>query len=221
MTLDPYARIARTLDGPLRAQRLSLYIALGDSFTAGSGCSPGQGWPDRLTRRMRARSPELELRNLAVHGATSATVLEQLPQALDLEPDLVTVVCGGNDVLRTTRPDPEAYTRNLDAIARRILQSNRGARVVTATAPERWDFLAVGPRTRARIERGIAHINAATRLIASHYGLACLDVAGHAGLRDPANFARDGLHPSPLGHARAADAFFELIEARFGRGGRA
>jgi len=47
------------------------YVALGDSFTAGTGCDPGLGWADRLAR---ALPDGAVYRNLAKHGATSADV---------------------------------------------------------------------------------------------------------------------------------------------------
>ena len=104
---------------PDHARQLSLYVALGDSFTAGTGCPPGEAWPDRLASgAARAQPVGLAFRNLAVEGATSAQVLEQLPEALELEPDLVTVVCGANDVLRHHPPRP----RRLRPAARRDLR---------------------------------------------------------------------------------------------------
>ena len=78
------------------------------------GCAPGEAWPELLAGGDAAGNPELELRNLAVEGATSAEVPSSSPEALELEPDLVTVVCGANDVLRTTRPDPERYANRLE-----------------------------------------------------------------------------------------------------------
>src|ERR687891_135794 len=101
MTRDPMAQIAEELSPKACGERLSLYVALGDSFTAGTGCPPGDAWPERLVANLRSESPSLELRNLAVEGATSTEVLDQLPAALGLEPDLVTLVCGANDVLRS------------------------------------------------------------------------------------------------------------------------
>lgn len=214
--LDPTARIAAELSPQERGRTLSLYAALGDSFTAGSGCAPGQAWPDLLGDCLRATSPALELRNLAVHGATSAEVVEQLPEALELEPDLVTVVFGANDVLTTTRPDASAYARRLEKILAALQQANPVVRPVTATSPERWDFLELGPRTSARIARGISAINCATREVSAAHGVACLEVVGHPGLSEPENFSDDGLHPSPLGHRRASRAFAELVGESFG-----
>ena len=218
MTTDPEAQIARTL-APGRAAEiraeLRLYVAIGDSFTAGTGCAHGEAWPDRLAAKLRRRHRRLALRNLASHGATSAAVLDQLPEALQLEPDLVTVVCGPNDVLRSTRPDHEGYARRLTTIFVRLRDANPDVRIATATAPDRWDFLELGPRTRARVESGIERLNAATRSVAARHGVACLDVAAHPGLHDPENFAADGLHPSPLGHARAAAGFSFLLRNHF------
>jgi lysophospholipase L1-like esterase len=220
MTRDPFAQIARVIGSQLgpeaRREQLSLYVALGDSFTAGTGCGPGEAWPERLAAGLRAHNPHLLLRNLAVEGATSDEVLAQLPEALELEPDLVTVVCGANDVLRSTRPDPAAYARRLASIFGRLQGANPAVRVVTATSPERWDFLSLGPRTRDRVERGVTRLNRATRGVAEAYSVPCLEVAGHPGLGDGANFCTDGLHPSALGHARAARGFAALLRERYG-----
>ena len=210
--VDPYARIARALlgfDEPER--RIRSYAALGDSFTAGTGCAPGEPWADRLAAHLAERAPEFVYTNLAAEGATSADVLEQVGPALQAEPDLVTVVCGANDVLFSVRPEPQLYARRLAAIFRRLLSPLPGLRIVTATAPERWDFIDLGPRTRARLEGGIVRVNAATRQVARTYDVPCLEVAGHPGLSDAQNFIADGLHPSPLGHRHAAAAFARLL----------
>ena len=119
----------------------------------------------RAARGRAARAqPALELRNLAVDGATSDEVLEQLPEAIELEPDLVTVVCGANDVLRSTRPDAERYARRLALIFGRL----RGA--CPGVAHRDGDLArALGlPRARpadarAGWRRGIAALNAMTR----------------------------------------------------------
>lgn len=214
--LDPVARMAAELSPEVRRESLSLFVAMGDSFTAGTGCRPGEAWPERLAAGLRAASPQMELRNLAVHGATSARVMEQLPEAIELEPDLVSVVCGTNDVLGSTRPDVAAYARRLDAMFFRLARANPVVRLVTATAPERWDFLGLGPRTSARVARAVEELNRATRAVAAAHGVACLDVAGHPGLSEPENFSADGLHPSALGHRRAADGFARLLRDAFG-----
>lgn len=217
---DPFALISGVLASELmpevRARQLSCYVAIGDSFTAGTGAPAGDAWADRLAAALRARNPGLAYRNLASDGATSADAVAQARLAVELEPDLVTVICGANDVLRSVRPDPLGAGRRLAGIFGRLRAAVPGVRMVTATAPDRWDFLPLGRRTRARVEEGIARLNRVTRRVADAYGVALLDVAGHPGLGEPENFCADGLHPSALGHARAARAIAALVRERYG-----
>jgi len=218
MTEDPFVTIARALHEhgtPERPRRVSCYVALGDSFTAGTGSPAGSGWTDRIAKALRARHPGFVYRNLAVDGATSADVVGQLGQGLQLEPDLVTVICGANDVLRSTRPNAAAYRRRLTTIFQRLQDAGPRVIVVTATSPEGWDFVPLGPRTRARVENGMRRFNDVTRAVAEAHRVPCLDVADHPGLRDRDNFASDGLHPSIRGHARAAGAFAALLRDGF------
>ncbi len=212
---EPPARTRWRADGAIGS-----YAALGDSFTAGTGCGPGECWADRLATRLAAGCPGFEYRNLAVEGATSEQVLDQLPPALGFAPDLATIVCGANDVLFSVRPDVEAYARRLAVIFKVIGESLPEARMLTATAPERWDFLELGPRTRSRLERGLVAFNQATREVALEFAVPCLEVARHPGLAEPENFIGDGLHPSADGHDHAATGFARLLGLNAHRGRR-
>jgi lysophospholipase L1-like esterase len=226
MTLkDPLVVIAESLAAARKARAahasaqrdLFCYVALGDSFTAGKGCAAGESWADRLAASLRAVHSPLGYYNLAVDGGTSAHVLDhQVGPALQLEPDLVTVICGANDVLTSVRPDIDGYAARLTTILDRLREGSPRAALLTATSPEHWRFLELRPRTRARVVGGIGRLNEATRAVASSRGVPCLDVANHPGLHDRANFAPDGLHPSPAGHARAAIEFARALHLHFG-----
>jgi lysophospholipase L1-like esterase len=195
---------------------VSSYVALGDSFTAGHDAAEGERWADRLAAELREANPAMEYRNLAVDGAGSDDVLEQLPAALAVGPDLVTVICGANDVLLTTRPDVEGYERRFSQILGGLRDGVPDAAILTTTAPDGWQFLELRPRTRARLDRALGELNAATRSVAARHGVPCLEVAGHPGLMERENFSVDGLHPSPLGHERAAEEIALSLQAHFG-----
>jgi lysophospholipase L1-like esterase len=201
---------------PVRGRVVSTYVALGDSFTAGADSAEGERWADRIAAALRAPNPELVYRNLAIDGATSEAVLEQVPAAIELRPDLVTVICGANDVLLTTRPDVAGYEERFDAILSRLREELPGAAVLTATAPEIWHFMELRPRTKARLVKALSDLNAATRRIAASRSVPCLNVAGHPALTERANFSADGLHPSALGHERAAQEIALSLQAHFG-----
>ncbi|MEA2420592.1 MAG: hypothetical protein QOE60_2798 [Thermoleophilaceae bacterium] len=191
---------------------MTTYVALGDSFTAGL-TSGEPRWADEVAR---ALGPRTRYENLAWVGATSADVeRSQLDHALSLEPDVVTLVCGANDVLESVRPDDRAYAERLGRMFARLKAEAPRAAVVTATYPDISRFLDLRPRSRARVEQGMQLFNAACRRVAETHGVALLD-----GFRDPAasergTYADDGFHPSAEGHRRAAAAFLRALRTRF------
>jgi lysophospholipase L1-like esterase len=197
--------------------RIEAYAALGDSFTAGRESVIGERWADRLALGLRRVNPELVYENLAVDGANSAEVLEQVPVATALRPNLVTIICGANDVLLTTRPDVEGYEQRFSLILSTLRDQLPEAAIVTGTAPESWHFMDLRPRTRKRIAEATEALNGATRRIAAeHDQVLCLPVAGHPALEDPANYAADGLHASQLGHELIARETGRYLHEAFG-----
>jgi len=199
-----------------RRRAVATYVAMGDSFTAGRESIEAERWADRLAGSLRTVNPELAYSNLAVDGATSADVLGQLETALPLRPDLVTVICGANDVLLTSRPDVEGYERRFSEILSRLREADPQTAILTATAPESWHFMELRPRTKARLVKALTDLNDITRRVAARHHVPCLAVAGHPGLTDRANFSADGLHPSALGHERAAQEIALSLRAHFG-----
>jgi lysophospholipase L1-like esterase len=199
-----------------RGRMVSTYVALGDSFTAGRESGDGERWADRLAKGLRAVNPDLTYCNLAVDGASSADVLVQIPAALEFKPDLITVICGANDVLLTSRPDIEGYERRFSEILERLIEAVPEAAILTATAPESWHFMELRPRTKARLVKALSDLNAVTRTVAARHRVPCLNVASHPGLTDRANFSADGLHPSAQGHERAVQEISLSLRAHFG-----
>jgi lysophospholipase L1-like esterase len=193
------------------------YAALGDSFTAGRDSIDAERWADLLAAGMRRVNPDLRYENLAVDGATSAEVLDQqVGPALAVEPDLLTVICGTNDVLLATRPDVSGYATRIEEIFRRLREAAPEAMLVTATAPEVWHFMEMRPRTERRLIEATTELNEVTLATADRYDVLCLPVAGHEALRDPDTFSADGLHPSSVGHRFAAEQTAVVLHHRFG-----
>jgi lysophospholipase L1-like esterase len=182
---------------------------MGDSFTA--GLEPGQTrWADELARELGAHYV-----NLASVGATSELVeLEQLERALELEPDVVTLVCGANDVLFDTRPDPEAYAARLSRMFTRLRRELPNAQIVTATYPDISRFLKLRPRTRARVVEGMERFNSAIRSVARRHDVVVMESFDHPAATARETYAADGFHPSPEGHRAAAREFLRALRKR-------
>ncbi|UFU03542.1 SGNH/GDSL hydrolase family protein [Ruania suaedae] len=194
----------------MTAPRWRRYVAIGDSMTEGLWDPHPEhpdhllGWADRLSaaianRQRAAGQLPLEYANLAVRGRLLGPILEdQLPRALETSPDLISIVGGGNDLLRPGS-DPDRLAVRLDRAVR------------TARAAGTDVLLATGTDTRnAGLLRGIrprvAIYNAHLWSIARRHGAHVLDVWGLLPLQDWRMWAQDRIHLSPLGHARVADA---------------
>src|SRR5205807_2325156 len=93
--------------------RIGTFVALGDSFTEGLDDPRADqagylGWADRFAQLLAQRQPGLRYANLAVRGRLLGQVAdEQVPQAIAMAPDLVSLAAGGNDLLRF-KTDPDA-----------------------------------------------------------------------------------------------------------------
>ncbi len=190
---------------------MSTYVALGDSFTA--GLEEGKPrWADEVAK---ALGPDTRYENLAWVGATSKDVeQQQVDQALALEPDLVTIVCGANDVLLSTRPDASEYARRLSRMFERLRREAPSAEILTATYPDISQFLDLRPRSRARVEEGMKLFNEACRTVAERHDVTLLDSFDHPAATDRDTYADDGFHPSEEGHRRAAMEFLRMLRGR-------
>jgi phosphatidylinositol alpha 1,6-mannosyltransferase len=188
---------------------VSTYVAMGDSFTAGTDPSVPR-WPDELARSLGGRYV-----NLAVVGATSEHVeAEQLERALELEPDVVTLVCGANDVLYSTRPDADAYAERLSRMFTRLRRERPDVMILTATYPDISRFLDLRPRSRIRVERGMRRFNAACRAVANRHQVVLLEGFDHPVTEERTAFADDGFHLGEEGHRAAAREFLRALRNR-------
>ncbi|EWM16791.1 SGNH/GDSL hydrolase family protein [Kutzneria sp. 744] len=191
------------------------YVALGDSLTEGIGdfADDGRprGWADRFAHGLAARRGEVEYANLAVRGLTASQVLAtQVGPAVDLAPDLVSVIVGMNDLLRP-RFDVGTLRRDLGAIYGGLAAT--GAVVFTATLPEPGIGVPLPARMRASFVRRGRRLNDAVRQAAAEHGVRCLDLA-RSTPTDPAIWSSDKLHPSAYGHQLIADEFLAFLHGQ-------
>jgi lysophospholipase L1-like esterase len=188
------------------------YVAIGDSFTEGMSdpdeADPGRyrGWADRLAGHLAADAADAAgagevggfgYANLAVRGRLLADIAtRQVDDALSLRPDLVSIVGGGNDILRP-RADIDALAGRLDTAVARIRATGADVLMATPTDPRGAPIV---QRTRGRVGIYIAHIHT----IARRHGAAVLDLWGLVALQDWRMWAEDRIHLTPEGHRRVA-----------------
>jgi lysophospholipase L1-like esterase len=213
---DAAATLERSTDrdGTLEGTSLSRYAALGDSFTAGTSPN-GRRWTDEVAAQLANRNPMLTHRNFAQSGATSADLVEtQLPRALEFEPNLVTVICGLNDVLLARQPDFVAYGARFAYMTERLRQLSSGVVIVTATCPNKVGMLPLTLRTRQRLVNAIELLNEVTRSVSGRLAVPYVEFGTKPPLRElsPSADLAISCHPSDDKVA----AFTEAIEGAAG-----
>lgn len=186
------------------------YVAIGDSTTEGLDDPDGEGgyrgWADRLAERLAALEPGFRYANLAVRGWTARRIRhEQLPRALELRPDLATVVAGMNDLLR---PNFQFETFRADLMAMFGELRLAGATVLTFTLPDLTQVASVARPLRGRLHS----MNAMIRDVAHRTGTRVADLAAHPVAADPRLWSDDRLHANSLGHARVAEALADALQ---------
>lgn len=185
------------------------YVAIGDSQTEGLWDGDDAvgllGFADRLAAMIDALHPGLHYANLAIRGKRITDVLtEQLPQALAMRPDLITVCAGMNDVIAPGRSFGRALA-DLDHLHAALAES--GATVVTTTFPNVAQFLPLGRLVSTRLAR----INEAISAAAGHYGFRLVDLYNAVSMREVDTWAVDRVHASTKGHVLFAAAAAEAL----------
>jgi lysophospholipase L1-like esterase len=193
------------------------YVAIGDSFTEGmADPDPARanryvGWADRLAAHLAPIAGDVSgagegfgYANLAIRGRLLADIAgPQVDAALALAPDLVSIVGGGNDILRP-RADIDALAARLEDAVARLRAS--GADVLLATPSDPRDAPLI-KASRGRAATYTAHIWS----IARRHDARVIDLWGMAALRDWRLWAPDRIHLTPEGHRRVAlNAFTAL-----------
>lgn len=183
--------------------RWKRYVALGDSLTEGlcddSRQEPGElrGWADRLSMLLIGAGTggipkRLRYANLAVRSRTVDDVLDrQIPHAIALRADLVTVLIGANDLALSGR-HPE---RIADRLREGIVRLRRTGADVLIVTP----FVAPWPLLRI-LNRRTIRLAAELRRTAEETGAMLLDFTQDPDRIDERMWAADRVHLSSYGH---------------------
>jgi lysophospholipase L1-like esterase len=192
--------------GAVRA--VGSFVAIGDSFTEGygdyypdGGC---QGWADRFARLLAPSAPGLTYANLAVRGKLLGQVIsEQLPVAVALKPDLISLAAGGNDLLRPSG-DPDTLAASLEQAVVRLRAASDQVLLFSGFNP-------AGLPVMRLIRSKIIAYNARIKAIAAQHDCLHADLWSMTVLADPREWSADRLHLAADGHRRVALYVAETI----------
>jgi lysophospholipase L1-like esterase len=177
------------------------FVALGDSFTEGVGDlypdGTCRGWADRFAAHLAVPAPGLRYANLAIRGKVLSQVVDQqVPVAVTLAPDLVSIAAGGNDLLRP-KADPDALAATFEQAIGDLRAAGSQVMLFTGFDPGGFPLI--------RLIRGkAAAFNAQLREVARKHDCLHVDLWSMRVLADPREWCEDRLHLAPDGHRRVA-----------------
>lgn len=183
-----------------------LYAAIGDSAAQGIGASrPDHSYVGFIVRHLRSHTGgAVRVANLAISGATVRMAIdEELPRLAKLEPDILTVCIGANDIAAFDEVRFECEIDELfDALP---------PHAIVADLPS---FYFLPSQKRVLVANRIIRDAAARRDLT----VAPLHARTHRqGLWGVSRqFAGDLFHPNDRGYRVWASAFLPAVEARLG-----
>lgn len=171
--------------------RGEVWVAFGDSLTAGPGIEPDQRYPVLLEKHFG-----IPVLNYGVNGDTTLDGRRRLQAALAERPQLVILLLGGNDLLQKKPRKPTL--ENLNAMVREILQSGAALVLAGVDAPI-----------------GGTGFPGEVRDLAARYKVPVIPNILKGINRRPSLMLSDRIHPNAAGHERMAEKLIETIERAY------
>lgn len=195
------------------------YVAIGDSLTEGLGDFDfalsrfGCGWADRLAELLARSAHEagesFKYANLALRGSSMIDILTaQLEDAIVMKPDLVTIMAGANDFMRSQKQHPELRSLLRGAIARLHEQGTHVLVANTVNPTHISLFRPLLPKARKMSEL----IDA----VATEYGAPILNIFEIKEFRHLELWCDDRVHFSGHGHIKIANRAARLLSIEHG-----
>lgn len=186
-------------------QHLSLsqpvrFLALGDSYTAGTGIETGQGWPNQLFDRLAQAGYEREKIQVIARAGWRT---DDLAQAIAIEKpssdfNLVSLLIGVNNQYQGVSID--LYEPAFEELLKSAISLAGGNKksVFVLSIPD-YGYTPFG-QGFSEASREIDLYNAINRKIAAEYEITYFDITtiSRLGRDNPELLASDGLHPSAL-----------------------
>ncbi|MEZ2372618.1 SGNH/GDSL hydrolase family protein [Arthrobacter sp. RCC_34] len=186
------------------------YLALGDSFTEGVGdrhpLMPNgvRGWADRVAERLAKAEPGWEYANLAIRSKRLRHIIdEQLEPALAMNPTLISLYAGGNDIL------------DVGTDMDRLMEEYRGlVASLASTGAKLILFTGYDVKVSALLEplkKRNTFYNERVREIAAEHDAILVDYWCFDAYSDPRMWDTDRLHMSKAGHKYLAARVLEQL----------
>jgi phosphatidylinositol alpha 1,6-mannosyltransferase len=188
------------------------FVALGDSLPVGVGDPvegiPHIGWTEQAAAIFRKENPDLLFTNLGEAGCKACTVkTNQLPKALELCPDLVSIQVGSNDAVDRAW-SAQNYYETLSAIANPLSSLEATLLILTSHNP------AGLPRKMGLLARRFKEMIEVMRSVSQEYDAIFVDLTSSKAGSHLDHWSADRWHPNARGYRAACEVVLSSLKAR-------
>ncbi len=190
-----------------------VYVAMGDSTAEGMGAStPERSYTKILYAHIKAQKTNAKYYNLGRSGSILRDVVNrQLPKAIDLNPSLITLSVGANDIIRRTKQ--QEFEKELKQLVEE-LHSKTQAILVISTVPDLSMTPAIPKFLQAYSKFMAGKLNKGIHSLTPNERLLVVDVFNDSKetlKAFPEALGSDGFHPSDFGYALWANTLITRI----------
>lgn len=191
-----------------------IYVALGDSTVEGHGASHrDRAYPSIIYNTLKLRYPKAEYYNFGQGGARVEEVAEkQLHEAVVLNPNLITLSIGANDIASQTKISD--FETRLEYILSK-LTSNTKAHIVINSIPDLSATTTLSRFAKIYGNYRIGLFNKIIETLSEKYNIQFVDLYLQSRIfarNYPEVLSHDGLHPSDTGYALWANTIITQIQ---------
>ncbi len=178
------------------------YVAIGDSYSIGTGVSPQEAWPVLLTDHLRREGFNISLIANPSHNGWTSTDAQEWEMAIlrKSSPTFATLMVGVNDWLQDSTP--ERFRDNFADLLDDMLSELPANKILVVNIPDFSATLKGSTFTPGRnISKGIAEFNRIIGQVCKEKAVMVVDIytVSQKMRLDPSLTASDGLHPSQKG----------------------
>ncbi|SDW28287.1 Lysophospholipase L1 [Marininema mesophilum] len=204
----------------------TLFLALGDSLTRGTGDSSGQGYVSRVRQTLQKNETSVNVVNLGIKGQTSHQLRAQIKQRrigqLLKEAKRISITIGGNDLFRKgdsletldnqqAIQARQAYESNLRRILSTIRKQNRDAPIFLLGLYNPFGALSDNKKTSAEVIKW----NDSLQTIAQEFDqIVVVPIYDIFQLNPKAYLYSDDFHPNDKGYDYIAERLLQAMDQK-------
>lgn len=190
-----------------------IYVALGDSLTAGVGAANyEQSFPYLVAQKIAGPETKVTHLNFSYPGyKTYDLVRDMLPEAIASQPDIITILIGVNDV--HNNDNRQQFRRNYEDILQQ-LSTKTDAKINVISLPLLGSKYSSWPGYRAYYSSKSLIFNKIIRELAEKYQINYIDLTNSTRQYSltPGYYAVDGFHPAGLGYQYWSQIIYDHLD---------